>query len=596
MRSVVLKLFIVTAVMILLVFTVVMVAEGLFFERFYRSSKLHTLEGRMSELASRMQQGTAENSNGQSSLNQQQLSRLLGDFMNNNDASAAFLDRDLQRIAVDPYFIELKSGEKTISVRIPTEGMAVDAIPRGLQVGDELIVDGFFMDEKDTIMFPSVIQRTDTELQDGLVRVHGEIINLMLPEQRSYNPLYQDALINDALRDWQGQLESYQTGLSAGKVMEINWSDNWSGVEYAILVLPLSQVKGEVSHLFVMTSLQPVGEAVGILKQYYVYMAPILLVLVLVLSLIYSRLVSRPLVVLNKTAARLARLDFTEQPGIHSKDEFGELSRNLMTLSRNLDKALQELTTANAQLQEDVREKQRSEQLRKELVANISHELKTPLGIVKGFAEGLQDGVAEEKRERYLALIVHETDRMNALIMDMLELSKFEVKAVRLQPQAISLVELIQKVADSFTQQLEIKGLRISLQGEAGEQDLVVEADPRRMEQVLLNLFSNAIRHADESSTITINFQCTATGEVQTTMENVGPPIPEADLNRIWSDFYRVERSRDRKSGGTGLGLAIVKHILELHKSEFGAVNTARGVAFYFTLQEISQERGTEYE
>jgi len=596
MRSVVQKLFIVTAVMILLVFTVVMVAEGLFFERFYRTSKLHTLESHMSELASRMEQNTAENGNGQNALNEQQLSRLLGGFMNNNDASAAFLDRDLQRIAVDPYFIELKSGEKTISVRIPTEGMAVDAIPRGLQAGDALVVDGYFMDEKDTIMFPSVIQLTETELQDGLVRVRGEITDLMLPDQRSYNPLYQDALINDALRNWREQLEPYQSALSTGKLIEMNWSDNWSGIEYAILILPLSQVKGETSHLFVMTSLQPVGEAVEILKQYYVYMAPILLVLVLLLSLIYSRLVSRPLVVLNKTAARLARLDFTEQPGIHSKDEFGELSRNLMTLSRNLDTALQELTTANAQLQEDVKEKQRSEQLRKELVANISHELKTPLGIVKGFAEGLQDGVAEEKRERYLALIVHETDRMNALIMDMLELSKFEVKAVRLQPQAISLVGLIQKVADSFTQQLESKGLRISLQREIGEQDVVVGADPRRMEQVLLNLLSNAIRHADESSTIKIDVQRTAAGKVRTTVENAGPSIPDADLSRIWTDFYRVERSRDRKSGGTGLGLAIVKHILELHESEFGAVNTGSGVAFYFTLQEISQERGAKYE
>jgi len=593
MRSVVLKLFIVTAVMILLMFTVVMVAEGLFFERFYRTSKLHTLAGHMDELASRMKQSTAENDSRQSSFNEQQLSRLLGDFMNNNDASAAFLDRDLQRITVDPYFIELQSGEKTISVRIPTEGMAVDAIPRGLQAGDELVVDGYFMDEKDTIMFPSLIQRKDTELQDGLVRVHGKITDLMLPEQRSYNPLYQDALINDAMRDWLGQLESSQSDLAAGKLMEMNWSDNWSGVEYAILILPLPQVKGEASHLFVMTSLQPVGEAVGILKQYYVYMAPILLVLVLILSLIYSRLVSRPLVVLNKTAARLASLDFSEQPGIHSRDEFGELSHNLVALSRNLDKALQELTMANAQLHEDMQEKQRSEQLRKELVANISHELKTPLGIVKGFAEGLQDGVAEEKRGRYLALIVHETDRMNALIMDMLELSKFEVKAVRLQPQAIVLDELIQKVADSFAQQLERKGLRITLQRKTGEHKLLVEADPRRMEQVLLNLFSNAIRHADEFSTIIIDVQRTVAEKVRTTVENTGPPIPEADLSRIWTDFYRVERSRDRKSGGTGLGLAIVRHILELHDSEFGAVNTDHGVAFYFTLHESLQEQET---
>ena len=111
-------------------------------------------------------------------------------------------------------------------------------------------------------------------------------------------------------------------------------------------------------------------------------------------------------------------------------------------------------------------EKQRSEQLRKELIANISHELKTPLGIVKGFAEGLQDGVASDKRDRYLALIVNETDRMNALIMDMLELSKFEVKAIQLTLRSVSMTNLIQNVVDSFSHQLENKHLQYKLNKE----------------------------------------------------------------------------------------------------------------------------------
>ncbi|GJM75989.1 hypothetical protein HMSSN036_82050 [Paenibacillus macerans] len=307
--------------------------------------------------------------------------------------------------------------------------------------------------------------------------------------------------------------------------------------------------------------------------------------LVLLLSFFYSRIISRPLVALSRSAARLADLDFTAQPEIRAKDEFGELSRSLTALSRNLDATLKQLTAANERLRKDMSEKERSEQLRKELIANLSHELKTPLGIVKGFAEGLQDGVAGDKRERYLALIVKETDRMNDLIMDMLELSKYEAKAIRLHPRSVSLPRLIQKAADSFTRQLENKHLQMKLDGLAGE-EVFVTADPRRLEQVVLNLLSNAIRHAVERTVITIDIRRTAVGTITVVLENIGAPLADEDLSRIWDHFYRAERSRDRLHGGTGLGLAIVKHILELHHSEYGARNTHQGVAFYFTLKE----------
>ncbi|MDG0812499.1 sensor histidine kinase [Cohnella rhizosphaerae] len=340
-----------------------------------------------------------------------------------------------------------------------------------------------------------------------------------------------------------------------------------------------------------MTSLQPVGEAVDTLKRYIAFLAPVVLVIGLLLSWVYSRMVSRPLVRLTRSATRLSELDFAGHEEIRSQDEFGELSRRMTAMSRNLEKALAELRQANAQLKRDVEEKERAERLRKELVANISHELKTPLGIVKGFAEGLQDGVAADKKERYLSLIVTETDRMNALIMDMLELSRFEVSAVKLQPEAISLTDLIRKALRSFSGKIEEKGLRL----EAGtDEDWRVEADPKRIEQVLMNLLGNAIRHAAEGGALAIAVTRQSPDLVRATIENEGPPIAEPDLDRIWEQFYRAERSRDRKSGGTGLGLAIVKHILTLHGSEFGVRNTPRGVAFYFTLKEIGGDSNDE--
>ncbi|WP_438348432.1 ATP-binding protein [Paenibacillus sp. FA6] len=571
-HGVVLKLFVVTSVLILIVFSLVMLAEGLFFERYYRTSKINSLERNMSQFADQFKQAESE----------QQVSRLLGTFMNDNDTSTAILNNQFIRTTINPYFLELQADGKTVTVRIPMNGMKMDDIPQGIQIGDLLVIDGIYMDERDTILHPVVIQRINSDLEKGLVRVKGRIMDFMLPEQRSYNPLYQDTLIDEALLDWIPKAEQFQSHLQNGSPVQMEWRDKWSGVDYAVLIRSLSEGTNGNRYLFVMTSLQPVGEAVEILKQYFVYMAPIILVLVIILSFIYSRMVSRPLVILSRSAARLAKLDFTVQPEIHSKDEFGELSRNMIALSQNLDTTLKELTHANQKLQED-------EQLRKEFIANISHELKTPLGIVKGFAEGLQDGVASEKRDRYLALIVNETDRMNALIMDMLELSKFEVKAIRLQPRSISITNLIQEAADSFSQQLESNHLQIRLNNDE-EEELFIKADYRRIEQVVLNLLSNAIRHAEENSVITIDIRRTFNGKVTTVIENTGLPISEEDLSRIWDQFYRIERSRDRKSGGTGLGLAIVKHILELHESEYGVVNTNQGVAFYYTLNESRGE------
>ncbi|MEC0205196.1 ATP-binding protein [Paenibacillus lautus] len=570
----------VTSVMILIVFSLVMVAEGLFFERFYRTSKIHGLERNMNQFALQLKETEA---------GERQTARLLGQFMNENDASISMLNERFAHLHINPYFLEMQVDDKMITIPLPMEGMTLEDIPQGIKVGDMLVVDGIFMDEEDTIMQPVVLQQTDSETEEGLVRVRGKVTDLMLPEKRSYNPLYQDALIDDALLDWMQEAEQDHTRLQKGSPVQMSWTDKWSGVDYVVLVRSLAEEGQEDRYLFVMTSMQPVGEAVGTLKQYFIYIAPMIVVLVMVLSLIYSRMVSRPLVQLNRSAARLAKLDFSAQAEIRSKDEFGELSRSMITLSQNLDEALKELTRANARLQEDVEEKLRSEQLRKELIANISHELKTPLGIVKGFAEGLQDGVADDKRERYLTFIVNETDRMNALIMDMLELSKFEVKAIRLQPRSFSLTDLIQQAADSFTRQLEDKRLQLSIhQGQ--DEEAIVQADSRRIEQVILNLLSNAIRHAEENSVVTIRLLQMSPGKVTTIIENAGKPISKADMGRIWDQFYRAERSRDRKSGGTGLGLAIVKHILVLHESDYGVMNTDRGVAFYFTLNESRGE------
>lgn len=580
-HGVVLKLFVITSALILLIFTLVTVAEGLFFERFYQMSRIHELESSMNRFTDQYNEVKGK---------ERELSNLLGTFMNQNDTSSAVLNKTFNKVNLNPYYINLRSAGKIITVPIPTAGATINTLPRGVSIGNSMIVDGIFMDEKDRVLHPITFWPDNTApLDQGLIRIEGKVTEFLLPEQRSFNPLYQDALVVEALQDWTLTLDIHLPRLQAGETEWSKWKDPWSGVEYALLVKSLFDTEEDKQYMFVMASLQPVDEAVDILKKYVIYMAPVILALVLALSLIYSRIISRPLLTLNRTAAQLAKLDFTIHPEIRSKDEFGELSRSMNALSQNLASALNELRLANKQLQDDMSEKQKSEQLRKELVANISHELKTPLGIIKGFAEGLQDGVADDKRERYLTLIVNETDRMNALIMDMLELSKFEVKAIKLKKERFSLTKLIREVAVSFTQQLESKKLLLTIRQD-GEQELYVYADRKRIEQVLVNLMSNAIRHAELNSDIVIEMEKAEGEMIKTIVENTGPSIAEDDMSRIWDQFYRTEHSRDRKSGGTGLGLAIVKHILELHGSFFGVANTENGVAFSFLLQQYKGE------
>ncbi|MEW4369746.1 sensor histidine kinase [Paenibacillus kandeliae] len=583
-RGIVFKLFVVTSAVTIGIFALILLAQGLFFEKFYQTVKVHDLEQSMRSFGKQYaEQGEDPVAS----------ARILGQYSNENHAALAIYDSDLERRSLNPYFITIHTNDRDVSLLFSSLGTTIHDVPPNLQVGATLTVDGMYMDQKDTIMQPSMLEPETAEPEQGATRIRGTITDLLLPKGQELSPFYTNTLVDNAFNDWRNH--SMDTGqqtvaeLQAGKTIQTEWTDNWSGVTYAMILMPVSGEGNQVNYALSLSSLQPVGEAAALLQRYSYYLAPIIAVILLLLSFAYSRLLSRPLLQLSRTSARMAQLDF--QPiyprTLQSQDEFGELSRNLDTLRHNLDAALRKLSETNETLSHEMEEKTRAEQLRKELIANISHELKTPLGIVKGFAEGLQDDVAADKRERYVQLIITETDRMNALIMDMLQLSRFEVKAVKLKQQPMDIVRHIQALLHSFAHQLDSRHLRVIT---SGDQALWVTADPRRIDQVLLNLISNAVRHTHEGGTITVAWQTINDTEVEIVIENEGDHIPAQDLERIWDQFYRAERSRDRKTGGTGLGLAIVKHIFELHESQYGVTNTEHGVAFRFTLKQAASD------
>jgi two-component system, OmpR family, sensor histidine kinase VanS len=241
------------------------------------------------------------------------------------------------------------------------------------------------------------------------------------------------------------------------------------------------------------------------------------------------------------------------------------------------------LKQANGKLKQDMEKRVQMEKEQREFFEHASHELKTPLSIVKSFAEGLQDGVSPDKQDHYVEVIIEESAKMEGLITDMLDLAKLENGAIKLRKTSFLLSEMIESLADKLFCIAKEKEVAIEIMPK-NEQHIL--ADYEWLERVMQNLLVNAVRHSDPDSVIVIRIELDQeNGDSVFTIENKGTQIPEEQLDKIWRRFYRTESSRSRMTGGTGLGLAIVKQILDLHEFQYGVENVPDGVRFYIRFQ-----------
>lgn len=317
----------------------------------------------------------------------------------------------------------------------------------------------------------------------------------------------------------------------------------------------------------------------GLIDQYYVYVFVIGILVSLLLSYAFSLMISRPLVKINKTAKDIAELNFNEKLSPISDDELGQLSNSLNTLSEKLDSTLSKLKAANIKLEADIEKERELEKVRKEFVANASHELKTPLSIVKCYGEALNDKVREDKKEHYISQIIQQTDKMSKLIEDMLELSNIEGGQYRLQISDFDLAMLTKSILESLRFLADEKKLHFLY--DFSSPAVVIQADRMKISQVITNFANNAIRHTPQNGSIFVRIS-ESTGTVKFEIENEGANIAQGKLNKVWGRFYRAEGVRDKNTGGTGLGLAISEKILQAHKMRYGVENTNKGVKFYF--------------
>jgi signal transduction histidine kinase len=222
-----------------------------------------------------------------------------------------------------------------------------------------------------------------------------------------------------------------------------------------------------------------------------------------------------------------------------------------------------------------------AEENRRSVISAVAHELKTPLAVIHGYTEGLQENIAEEKKDQYLATILSESERMDKLVMEMLDLSRLEAGKVKLARDTFFLTELIQSVFDRLSREMEKKSLQVTFDLHCEGQ---IHADEGRMEQVILNLASNAVRYTPAGGHIRVRTE-KKVGMVFFYMENDATPFAQEELTKVWETFYRTDRARNGK--GTGLGLAIVKNIIKLHGGTCYARNTQSGVEFSFHIPQI---------
>lgn len=343
-------------------------------------------------------------------------------------------------------------------------------------------------------------------------------------------------------------------------------------------VLLLSKLVGGIIVLFYLVTLELPAERNISFWIWFVLMAAV----IIGVDFVLGRMISKPLEEINHKAGRMAELDFSETCHVNTNDEFGELSYSLNVLSGNLESALESLAAANAQLEEDVEREHLLLEQRKELADRLSHEMKTPLGLIRAYTEGMKEETDEAKKQEYMDAVLSAADRMNSMIVSLLDLSALEAGAVKFSEEVFDFVELAETAAGRML--LNVPEPWYDFQYELPDVKVYVLADQVRIEQVLVNLIENAKKHVRKNGVIKLGIHCNDNGHVRFSLFNEGETIPEPELPLIWDKFYK-----GKNTGGSGLGLAIVAQILSVYHAPCQVVNHAGGVEFSFDFPIVSE-------
>lgn len=335
-----------------------------------------------------------------------------------------------------------------------------------------------------------------------------------------------------------------------------------------------------------------IEESVGISRDFLNAVTVVILILGAAAVYLTTGMITKPINDLANIAQRMSQLDFSARYTGKSRNEIGVLGQSMNMMSEKLEASISELKEANARLQEDNDLKTRIDDMRKEFIADVSHELKTPISIIEGYAEGLTEGLADspEDRDYYCGVIIDEASKMNKLVRQLTTLISYELDSNANDCTDFDAGELIRSVVQAQSRKLNEACAHVVLK--MGE-ETVIYADEFKIEEAFTNYLNNAVNHLGGDRNIVISL-VKEDGNALLSVYNDGEPIPEESLDKIWDKFYKVDKSRSRKYGGSGIGLSIVQAIIESHGGSCGVENLENGVRFYFRLPLSETEQGSD--
>ena len=296
-----------------------------------------------------------------------------------------------------------------------------------------------------------------------------------------------------------------------------------------------------------------------------------------------TKKVTSPIRSLSALSERMSELDFDARYEGSSEDEIGILGNSMNTLSEKLKETIGELQRANEKLQKDIEEKTRIDEARKDFIANVSHELKTPIALIQGYAEGLTEGMAEDEESRnyYCEVIMDEAGKMNHMVKQLLTLTALEFGNDTPLMERFDIAALIRGLLSSVSILIQQHEAKVEFEM---AKPVFVMADEFKIEEVVTNYLNNALNHLEGEKIIRIQIK-ERESDVYVSVFNTGSHIPQEDLGNLWTKFYKVDKARTRAYGGSGIGLSIVKAIMDSHHRECGVANVEGGVEFWFTLE-----------
>lgn len=342
---------------------------------------------------------------------------------------------------------------------------------------------------------------------------------------------------------------------------------------------------GSGSYVYMRTALESIRESAAITNRFFLATGLFGLIISIIMIFIIARNTTRPIKELTNISRAMSDLRFEVkyQPKKQDSVEVAELGAHMNEMSDALEKTISSLKIANNELKQDIEKKEQIDEMRKEFLSNVSHELKTPIALIQGYAEGLKDGISAdpESRDYYCDVIVDEANKMNRMVKQLLTLNQLEFGNELVEMSRFNISEMVSGLVQANKLLAEQNGIEISFEE---TKDVYVWGDAFKVEEVITNYISNAINHASGEKKVQIYFE-QKEKVLRVCVYNTGNAIPEEELDKIWEKFYKVDKARTREYGGSGVGLSIVKAIMESMHQACGVRNLTNGVEFWMELE-----------